>query len=86
MCRIFAPGLRKVSRIGILVPADHPRLNTYFCFLEHLLNRSLMPLRHIVIRTINGEPAPRQTAYVAVLAELFETIVDHLAVTLYRRH
>jgi ATP-dependent helicase Lhr and Lhr-like helicase len=77
---------RTGARLQILVPPDHPRLKESFGFLQHLLSRTVMPLRSIRIQTINGVPASEQQAYVAVLADLFETSADHREVTLYRRH
>jgi ATP-dependent Lhr-like helicase len=73
-------------RLDIRVPADHPRLGDYFCFLEHLLTRAFMPLRSVRIQSINGLPAATQSAYVAVLQALFETVPDNSALLLYRRH
>ncbi|MBI5064555.1 MAG: hypothetical protein HZB87_14070, partial [Desulfatitalea sp.] len=80
---IFSHGLG--TRLEILVPADHPRLEAYFGFLDHLLTRRVMPLRGIGIQRINQEPAPRQEAYVAVLAKRFEVSVDPKEVTLHHR-
>ena len=80
---VFSHGLG--TRLEILVPADHPRLEAYFGFLDHLLTRRVMPLRAIGIQRINQEPAPRQEAYVAVLAKRFEVTVDPKEVTLHRR-
>ncbi|RJQ87133.1 MAG: DEAD/DEAH box helicase [Desulfobacteraceae bacterium] len=77
---------RMGGRLEIMVPPDHPRLSDYFNFLDHLLTRRIMPLRSIRIQHINGAPAADQKDYVAVLADLYETITDHQEVTLYRRH
>lgn len=74
------------ARLTVRVSPDHPRLGDYFAFLHHLLTRAVMPLRSIRIRRINDAPAATQNAYAAVLAELFETVVDHHDITLYRRH
>ena len=73
-------------RLEIRVAADHPRLETYFGLLNHLLSRSVSPLRSITIETVNGRPAPRQNGYIAVLQRLFETSVDFKSITLFRRH
>jgi len=77
---------QQAKRLEIKVAADHPRLEAYFGFLNHLLCRSIMPLRSITIETINDQPAPEQTGYIAVLQRLFETSVDFKSIVLFRKY
>jgi ATP-dependent helicase Lhr and Lhr-like helicase len=73
------------ARLEIHVPPDHARLRDYFSFIDHLLNRRIMPLRSIRIQRVNGAPAAGQKEYLAVLADRFDALVEHHDVTLYRR-
>mgnify|MGYP001478840097 CR=1 FL=1 len=80
---IFSHGLG--AHLEILVPPDHPHLEACFGFLDHLLTRRVAPLRGIGVQRINQAPAPRQEAYVAVLAKRFDVSVDPKEITLHRR-
>jgi ATP-dependent Lhr-like helicase len=48
---------RRAKRLEIRVVPDHPRLPEYLKVIEHLLTRQAMPMRSLVIETINDEPA-----------------------------
>ena len=74
------------KRLDIRVPADHPRLGDYFGFMHHLLGRAVLPLRNIVIESINDAPAPEQPDYAAALAQRFEVVSDPKSLTVYLKH
>lgn len=73
-------------RLTIHVPADHPCLKKYFEFLLSMLTRPVLPLRHIEIHTINDQPAALSKGYLDVLQQMFDTVIDHKHISLYRRY
>ena len=74
------------KRLDIRVPAGHNRLADYLVFLQYMLSRPVRPRRFIRVESINGAPAAEQATYLAVLAQLFEAVVDPKGVNLYRKH
>jgi ATP-dependent Lhr-like helicase len=74
------------NSLHIDVPADHPKITSYFKFLDHLLYRKAEPLKHILIERINDLPAGMQSAYIDHLTDAFEVVADPKGVVLYKRH
>ncbi len=74
---------RNGSVLEFFVPCNDPRLPEIAGFLEHLLTRSVRPLRNIRVETINGEPAAL-SPYLGVLRSLFDVSADHKNVSLFR--
>lgn len=72
--------------LHIQVPHDHPDIGTYLRFLQHMLCRPVAPVSHIVVETINEQPADEKISYAEPLKELFDVIPDPKGLTLYRRH
>jgi ATP-dependent Lhr-like helicase len=70
--------------LEIDVDADDPRLAEYLAPLDHLLTRTLSPLRQIEIEQINGQPAAT-TAYAETLQRIFEVRRDHHNLIIFRR-
>ena len=64
--------------------ADDSRLAEYLAPLDHLLTRTLSPLRQIEIEQINGQPAAT-TAYAEALQRIFEVRRDHHHLIIFRR-
>lgn len=72
--------------LNIEAPADTSDIKTYFNFLVHMLARPAAPASHIVVETINDQPADEKTPYAGPLKELFDIVPDPKGLTLYRRH
>lgn len=72
----------RVLEIG--VDPDDPQLAEILTPLDHLLTRTLSPLRQIEIEQINGRPAAA-SGYAEALQRIFEVRRDHHDLILFRR-
>ncbi|MBI91620.1 MAG: hypothetical protein CME05_00200 [Gemmatimonadaceae bacterium] len=72
----------RVLEIG--VDPDDPRLAEYLMPLDHLLTRTLSPLRQVEIEQINGRIAATSD-YAEALQRIFEVRRDHHHLILFRR-
>ena len=68
--RLVVVSERRGAVLTVLVPPEHPRLVEYLRPLEVLVSRSVEPLSHLVVETVNGEPAP-SSPYRPTLASRF---------------
>ena len=75
---------RQGKALTIHLAMDDPDLPAALAPLRHLLQRSLKPVRRIVVETINGENAAK-SPYTQVLRSEFETQADTHFLTLYRK-
>jgi ATP-dependent Lhr-like helicase len=76
---------RRGRQLEVSVAPEHPRLDAYLAFLEHLLARAVRPRRGVVIEEINGHPAV-EGGYREVLARRFEVTRDHRALRIGRKY
>ena len=72
----------RVLEIG--VDPDDPRLAEYLMPLDHLLTRTLSPLRQVEIEQINGRIAAT-SGYAEALQRIFAVRRDHHHLILFRR-
>lgn len=82
--RLVMVSRRHGQDLQIHLPAGHDRLAECCVVFEHLLGRSVDPLRSITVQTINAEAAPA-SPYVEVLRHRFDIIVETGTITVYRR-
>ncbi|MBN1664643.1 MAG: ATP-dependent helicase, partial [Deltaproteobacteria bacterium] len=75
---------KRGGELDVRLDVHDPVLPECFGVLDHLLTRSLKPLRRISVQTINGEDAPK-SPFVDVLRTCFDVIVEPKAVILYRK-
>lgn len=75
---------RSGKSLNIHCPPDDPRLQAYLAPLKHLLYRSFMPYKQIVIEEINQEAAAG-SPYLDALKISFEVLPEFKKITLYRQ-
>ena len=75
---------RSGKSLTIHCPPDDPRLQAYLAPLKHLLYRSFMPFKQIVIEEINQEAAAG-SPYLDALKISFEVLPEFKKITLYRQ-
>ena len=67
----------------ISIEPDDPQITEIFAPLRNLLQREVLPLRRLTVKTINNEPAAK-SPYLDVLRTCFDVVVDYKQVVLYR--
>jgi hypothetical protein len=55
-----------------------------YCLFHHFIKREFLPMKRIIIETINGEKAVR-SPYLASFKREFDLTVDRDSISLYRR-
>jgi hypothetical protein len=70
--------------LDLLADPDQPDLRAYFAPLVHLLTRRVHPLPRLVIRVINGGPAPR-SPFLETLREMFDVVAEPDRLMVYSR-
>ncbi len=75
---------RNGKALTIDIEPDNSHIQEFLAPLKHLLYRQFMPLKQIVIETINQQHAAK-SPYVDALKTSFEVLVEHKKVTLYRK-
>ncbi|MFH1177379.1 MAG: ATP-dependent helicase, partial [Acidobacteriota bacterium] len=83
--RLVVTSERRGRRLTIAVGADHPDLARYLSFLKVALTRQERPVKGIVVEEINGDAAA-ESAFRAVLADLFHVVRDGRSLRLGRRY
>jgi ATP-dependent Lhr-like helicase len=66
------------------VAPDDPDMSDCLALFRHMLERTCMPRRQLVVQEINGEDAVA-SAYVGPLRAHFEVVAEHRHITLYRK-
>ncbi|HUU68290.1 MAG TPA: DEAD/DEAH box helicase [Planctomycetota bacterium] len=74
---------RNGKELDIRVAPDHPRLAEYFRLFRDFLTRQFLPMKSVVIETINGEPA-QHSPYLAALRTQFDLSADYRGVRLWK--
>jgi ATP-dependent Lhr-like helicase len=82
--RLVLVSHRNGSTLTFHVSPDVSCIDEYLGVLHHLLNRKFLPMRRIVIETINEEAASR-SPYLDALRRGFDVSAGHRKVTLYRK-
>jgi ATP-dependent Lhr-like helicase len=75
---------RNGKALTIDIAPDNRHIQEILAPLRHLLYRQFMPLKQVVIETINQQYAAK-SPYVAALKTSFEVLIEHKKVTLYRK-
>ncbi|HVN76228.1 MAG TPA: DEAD/DEAH box helicase [Thermoanaerobaculaceae bacterium] len=83
--RVVLVSDRRARRLEIRVAPDHPSLADYLSVIKVLLTRAAMPMRAVVVETINGDPAAA-SPYRGVFDALFHTVRDAGSLRLMRRY
>ncbi|HUW35349.1 MAG TPA: DEAD/DEAH box helicase [Planctomycetota bacterium] len=74
---------RNGKELDIRVAPDHRRLAEYFRLFRDFLTRQFLPMKSVVIETINGEPA-QHSPYLAALRTQFDLSADYRGVRLWK--
>jgi ATP-dependent Lhr-like helicase len=82
--RLAMVASRNGKRLRVHLPAGHERLADCFILFDHLLGRSIDPLKSIIVGTINDMNAA-DSPLVEVLRQRFDIVVEAPKVIVYRR-
>ncbi len=82
--RLVLVSERNGKALTIDIEPDNSHIQEFLAPLKHLLYREFMPLKQIVIETINQQHAGR-SPYLDALRTSFEVLVEPKKVTLYRK-
>jgi ATP-dependent Lhr-like helicase len=82
--RLVLISQRNGRSLDFRVAPDDDGIPAYLAVFHHLLGRGYVPLRRVVIETVNGGAAP-ESPYLPAFKEHFEVVVDVKRVSLFRR-